>query len=117
MWKAGSFYARRGTRRELQEYLEIISGGKVEVNDSPGFCLGSQTFLGLGIALGQGNAPYTFSVTVRIPFFNGDGDPEASERQKQSFERKVRTIIDTEKPAHTGYRLQIIYEDSQVNEG
>lgn len=114
LWNAGSLYLRRGTRGELQEYLEIITGGKVEVIDSPGFRLGQKTYLGLGIALGQGNLPYTFSVTVRLPSPPADFDDEERSRSIQDLERKVRTVINMEKPAHTDYKLQIFYEAGQA---
>jgi phage tail-like protein len=114
LWNAGSLFQRRGTRSEMQDYLEIVTGGKVEVNDAPAFRLGQQTFLGLGIALGVGNLPYMFHVSVHVPPLAADLSEEERARQVSALESKVRSVIDTEKPAHTGYELQIFYEDTVV---
>jgi hypothetical protein len=42
----------------------------------------------------------------------GNLSEEERARHEQAFERKIRTVIETEKPAHTGYELQITYEAS-----
>jgi phage tail-like protein len=107
LWYAVSLYGRRGTRQELQDYLEIITGGSVDVDDSAGFHLGAQTLLGLGTAFGHGNPPHIFHVTVHMP-----GNPGQQERA--ALERRVRMVIETEKPAHTGYRLEIRFQEGQA---
>jgi phage tail-like protein len=107
LWYAVSLYGRRGTHKELQDYLEIITGGSVEVDDSAGLHLGAQAHLGLGIALGQGNPPHVFHVIVHMP-----GNPD--QYQQAALERRVRTVIETEKPAHTAYRLEIRFQEGQA---
>ena len=111
LWNAGSLFLRRGTRAEMQEYLEIITNGKVEVIDSPGFRLGPQTFLGLGTSLGEGNLPYMFSVKVSVPAPAKDMSEEERARYLKTLESKIRTVIGIEKPAHTGYTFSITVED------
>ena len=111
-----SLYRSRGTRHELQEYLEITTGGKVHITDSLGFHLGSGAFLGLGTTLGNGNSPHMFSVTVRLPPLPGALSQTERTRQEKAHERKIKAIIETEKPAHAGYRLQLEFESDQAAE-
>ncbi|MGD8625819.1 MAG: phage tail protein, partial [Anaerolineae bacterium] len=91
-------HRRRGTRQALQQYLEIASGGAVEIVEhrAADFCLGPDNRLGPGVALGRGNRPHTFTVVVDLPDQDGDG-----REQRQLLE----SIVEAEKPAHTDYEL------------
>jgi phage tail-like protein len=114
MW----LYRRRGTRVALQRYLEILTRNPVEIIErrARNFSLGRGARLGVGVALGTGNRPHTFTVQVRLapiappPGFEG----EAAEREAARLEAKRRAllhrVIMAEKPAHAGYHLEILGE-------
>jgi phage tail-like protein len=98
-------FKRRGTRQGLQRYLEIFTGGKVQIVEhfSENFVLGPRATMGLGIALGVENIPLTFSVRLVLPRENAGLSDAARER-------KIVSIIEAEKPVHTGYELQIEFD-------
>ncbi len=95
-------YRRRGTRRGLQEYLEIYTGCKPQITEhgAHNFRLGKSNRLGPSVALGRQNVPHTFSVGLRLP-------RAENEQKRQERRRKIETIIESEKPAHTSYILNI----------
>ena len=92
-------HRRRGTKSALQEYLEIYTGGRVQIVEhrAVDFSLGTEGRLGLGVALGTGNHPHTFTVTLNLPA----DSPSEEGRVRQA----VEALIDAEKPAHTDYTL------------
>ncbi len=100
----------RGTKKALQQYLEIYTGGQADIVEhrAHDFLLGPHARLGPGIALGTGNQPHTFSVTLRLPPITS---PDTAEDERLRQEREligaVRAIIEREKPAHTDYTLQV----------
>lgn len=96
-------YRTRGTRAGLTEMLEIFTGGQVEIQEhrADNFRLGRGAHLGQGIAIGQRNRPFSFSVRVHLPAAR---DANA-QRQQMSL---LHTIIDAEKPAHTTYTLDVV---------
>lgn len=114
MW----LYRRRGTRVALQRYLEILTRNPVEIIEhrARNLALGRGARLGVGVALGTGNRPHTFTVQVRLtpiappPGFEG----EAAEREVARLEAKRRALLErvitAEKPAHASYRLEILSE-------
>lgn len=95
--EAVELYRWRGTRKGLSRYLEIYTGIKPEINDQPfrGWRLGQEALLGQNTVLGD-VADHTFVVTLAVL------DPTVINEQI------VRDIIDSEKPAHTGYSLRIV---------
>ncbi|MHB0937069.1 MAG: phage tail protein [Armatimonadota bacterium] len=95
--EAVELYRWRGTRKGLSRYLEIYAGVQPEINDQPfhGWRLGADALLGQNTVLGD-VAEHTFVVTLAVP------DPSAVNEQI------VRDIIESEKPAHTGYTLRIV---------
>jgi phage tail-like protein len=109
---AASLYRKRGTKRGLQEYLEVFTGEKAEIIEhrANNFRLGLQGKLGPGIALGTDNMPHTFTVLLRSPLALGEGDEETI-REEMERRRIIQAIIKAEKPAHTGYTLR--YETDQ----
>ena len=112
---AASLYRRRGTRRGLQEYLEIYTGQPARIIEHRAYNLrlGSAARLGPAIALGKGNVPHTFVVLLRLPPAVSGDDPVERVRKESERRRKIEAIIEAEKPAHTAYelRLEIITEE------
>ncbi len=110
-------YRRRGTRRGLQEYLEIYTGQRPTIIEhrANNFRLGPATRLGPGIALGHRNAPHTFTVVMRLPpMLEAEGERAKEGRQKEKERRhKIEMIIEAEKPAHTTYTLEIEVANQQ----
>jgi len=103
--EAVQLYRWRGTRRGLARYLEIYAGVKPEITDQPfrGWRLGADARLGKNTVLGD-VVDHTFVVTLAVP------NPAAVNEQI------VRDIIDSEKPAHTGYTLRIVRRTSLEEE-
>lgn len=104
--KASDLYRQRGTKRGLKEYLEISTGGKVEITEHHGknMILGPRTRLGTGIALGKDNKAHTFTVILHsLPSTTSENADVGSE----DYERWIRAMIDAQSPAHTKYYLQI----------
>lgn len=101
---ARRLYAKRGTKVGLEEYLETYTGGDVQIIEhrADNFRLRQKAELGEGIALGEGNHPHTFTVRLGLP-----PDQLESEEDRMRWQRTVRGIIDSEKPAHTAYALYI----------
>lgn len=99
---AASLYRQRGTRRGLQDYLEIYTGERAEIIErrANNLRLGPGARLGPGVALGTGNEPHTFTVSLRLP-------PEEDARREEERHRMLEAIIEAEKPAHTGYTLEL----------
>jgi phage tail-like protein len=110
--EAARLYKMRGTRQGLIDYLEIVTGGKVEIVEhfSENFRLGAESFLGPGIALGKENIPNTFGVKLFLPPLHGGASEDEKLRYKTLWERKTQAIIDAEKPVHSGYDLSLEYD-------
>jgi phage tail-like protein len=64
-----ALHRSRGTKWGLLKYLEIYTGEQAEIIErrSKNFILGAEAKLGLGVALGRGNRPHTFTVMLRLP--------------------------------------------------
>jgi len=112
---AADLYRKRGTRLGLEEYLVIYTGRKPTIVEHRAydFRLGPEARLGPSIALGTGNVPHTFSVSLRLPPVDapdeGDTSPSGDllRELKRRRRQKIEAIIDAEKPAHTSYTLHI----------
>jgi phage tail-like protein len=108
-----SLYRRRGTRRALEELLEIYTGVKPIILEhrANNLTLGPSAHLGPSVALGKGNVPYTFTVTLKLPPVDLPKDQEVSSTEVARLEaerrRVIESIIESEKPAHTRYTLRI----------
>ncbi len=108
---AVSLYRKRGTKRGLQEALELYTGVRPQIVErrAQNFSLGEGAVLGLGTALGRSNRPHTFTVSLHLPPVTGaDGADE--ERRETERRRVIESIIEAEKPAHTGYTLHLEIE-------
>ncbi len=108
---AVSLYRKRGTRYGLQKLLEIYTGGTVVISEhrADNFRLGKGARLGQGIALGEANQPFSFAVRITVPPPDGEGiSPDEVERQRAARNRRIRALIDAERPAHVTYALEIV---------
>lgn len=101
-----ALYRQRGTRRGLQQYLEIYTGQQAHIVEhrAHNFQLGKITRLGPSAALGKRNVSHTFSVTLNLPALE-------NEEQRKERQRKIEGIIESEKPVHTAYTLTITETD------
>jgi phage tail-like protein len=95
--EAVDLYRWRGTKKGLTRYLEIYTGITPHIDDRPlaGIRLGPNSKMGKDARLGD-VPPHTFVVTV------------ASENPETINEQTVRSIIESEKPAHTAYDMRIV---------
>lgn len=93
---AAILHRLRGTKRGLSEYLRIYTGVIPEITEAvQGMTLDSDTKLGINTVLGSPGSANSFTVTLEI-----DGNSEVDIET-------VKAIIDSQKPAHTVYTLQI----------
>jgi len=93
---ASSLYRFRGTKRGLTEYLRIYTGSVPEISEYiPGMSLDTETKLGINTQLGSSGVGHHFTVSITL---NGDSEIDID---------TVKSIIDSQKPAHTVYTLQI----------
>ena len=103
-----ALHRSRGTKWGLTKYLEIYTGQKAEITEhrANNFVLGNTACLGPGIAMGRGNRPHTFTVTLRLPPLEIEDEAERV-RQGRIRRRTIEAIIARQKPAHTVYSLQL----------
>jgi phage tail-like protein len=97
IYTAPELYSRRGTRRGLIEYLTLYTGVVPDISEYvDGMVLGPETRLGINTRI-AGAERHRFTVTMYLP--------EMTEEELTYKEQNIRRVIDTEKPAHTTYRL------------
>jgi phage tail-like protein len=106
---AVSLYRKRGTKGALKEYLEIYTGQTPEIieKQANNFRL-KRVPVGRGAALGANNQPHTFIVKLRLPPFSTELPPAEREQRELERHRTIERIIEAEKPAHTGFTLEIL---------
>ena len=93
---AAILHRLRGTKRGLSEYLRIYTGSVPEITEYiQGMSLDSDTQLGIGTKLGSAGTGNHFTVTLEL---GGNDEIDID---------TVRAIIESQKPAHTVYTLQI----------
>jgi phage tail-like protein len=98
-------YRMRGTKRGLEEYLKIYVGDDINIIDEMElFQVGVSSHVGVNTIIG-GFPPYFFIVNIQLP----ESDLKSIEDKRKTIEE----IIDSEKPVHTEYWLNI--KTSQVN--
>jgi len=106
-------YRHRGTKENLQELLSIFTVGKPEVIEIEGddFQIGVNSVVGDdGVLLG-GAPPHYFEVVISLP--------EGLDDKHKNLGRQLeiaRSLIETEKPAHTNYRLILKFPSMQIGE-
>jgi phage tail-like protein len=97
---ASELYRWRGTRRGLTKYLRIYTGSTPEISEYiPGMSLDAETKLGVNTRLGSSGTGNHFTVTLEL---GGESEIDIG---------TVRSIIDSQKPAHTVYTLQVRRRD------
>lgn len=103
-----ALHRSRGTKWGLLKYLEIYTGQKAGIIErrAKNFVIGPSALLGRAIALGRGNRPHTFTVSLRLPTLDIEDEAER-ERQEKLRRRTIEAIIDMQKPAHTVYTLNL----------
>ena len=100
-------YRKRGTRENLAELLRIYTGlspvitGAAETD----FQIRVHSTIGVDTQIG-GSAPHFFHVSVTMP----NPDPATLQRQRQI----ATALIDLQKPAHTDYELDIVFNTMQI---
>ncbi len=93
---AVELFRDRGTRRGMRDYLRVYSGVEPKITeDYGGISLAGHARLGLNTVLGAGR-PHTFNVTLEL------ADPDSVNVEQ------LKAIIEAEKPAHSGYTLEIL---------
>lgn len=93
---AALLHRLRGTKRGLSEYLRIYTGSVPEITEYiQGMSLDNDTKLGIGTRLGSAGTGNHFTVTLEL---DADDDIDID---------TVREIIESQKPIHTVYTLQI----------
>jgi hypothetical protein len=82
--------------------LEIYTGQQPRIAEhrAHNFTLGLITRFGPSAALGKHNISYTFDVFLQLPSIE-------NEDTRKERRRKIEAIIESEKPAHTAYTLNI----------
>jgi phage tail-like protein len=93
---AAELYRWRGTRRGLSEYLRIYTGKEPQIIEFvPGMILDGKSRLGVNTVLGSSGTGHHFTVIMEV--------------QDVSYvnQRTIRSIIDSQKPAHTVYTLEV----------
>jgi phage tail-like protein len=92
--RAAELYRWRGTRHGLAEYIELYTGVVPEITEYiQGMALDSTSLLGVNTRLGSPGIGYHFTVTI--------------ETAANIDTRLIKNIIESQKPAHTTYTLQI----------
>ena len=94
--KASELYRWRGTRRGLSEYLRIYTGKRPEIIEYiPGMTLNEKNQLGVNTVLGSSGTGHHFTVILKV------------DENDNIDHNVVKKIIESQKPAHTCYTLQI----------
>lgn len=110
-------YGRRGTRRYLEQLLELCFGNELaqcRIDDRPrtGFTIG-ESRLGVDTWLAE-DRPFWFIVTVERRNASGSS---AEPSGRPSLEHRLRVVIDFAKPAHTDYELRWEATSRDTHEG
>jgi phage tail-like protein len=93
---AAILHRLRGTKRGLSEYLRIYTGSVPEISEYiPGMSLDGDTKLGINTKIGSAGTGNHFTVNLEL-----DADSEVDIDT-------VKAIIESQKPAHTVYTLQV----------
>jgi phage tail-like protein len=102
-------FATTGTKQALITFLQMVTGGEVEVVEymDSNLVLGENAHLGYQVALGTENRPHSFDVLLRVPYPCGERSQEDEQLTQRQYRRKMEALINTIKPAHTHFRLDL----------
>jgi len=109
--KAIMLFQCRGTYQALRTYLEIVTGGQVNILErrAKNFVLGKDTGLGLDVALGTENQPNSVRINLHIP----SAELERSGYSENMYQRKMHEIVRAMVPAHTVFDITCAF-DAQI---
>lgn len=101
------FSRTRGTAESLRFFLEIYSGGQVEVSErkAHNMVLGGQMGIGDGLALGRDNKPNMVLVSMTVPV----SELERTGFTREKYAKKIKSFIREIVPAHTVFSLSCKY--------
>lgn len=101
-----ALYRWRGTKANLQRLLEIFTVGTPEVGETAAveFQIGTYSTIGKDTCLGGGR-PHFFEVKISMP----ETTPNVQRQRAIAC-----ALIELEKPAHTDYRLEVIFPSMQI---
>src|SRR5262249_53693825 len=101
-------YWWRGTKKGVEELLELITGGDVTINEPEAFAfqVGIQAKIGVTTRLGQ-ELPFLFHILIHFPHFTGD------DAERRRLDGLARSALELAKPAHTHYKLTISFPETQ----
>ena len=103
---AASLYRKRGTPQGLIEYLSILGEeARIVEHRANNLVLGTEVKLGQSIALGTENVPHTFTVILRGSASSAADDAQI-DLEFDARMRRIKAVIEAEKPAHTGYTVR-----------
>ena len=91
-------YRMRGTEKGLKEFLKIYVTGEVDIESNMGFKVG-ESKVGVDTLVGVGIKPNFFIVRTKIT--------KTDRIEQIRFLDNLKTVLDTEKPAHTTYLLKV----------
>lgn len=100
-------YRWRGTKKNLQDLLELFTVGVPDVNEAGAadMQIGVNSTIGKDTYIG-GGPQHFFYVNISLP----RADPEVQLRQREI----AKALIELEKPAHTFYELTVKYPSMQI---
>jgi len=106
----GRLYRWRGTKKNLEDLLVLVLGGTVRVTElhRPELQIEVHSTIDVDTWV-EGSAPHLFHVRLAAPEPDLD-DPGALQRYKERQEELARSVIEFEKPAHTDYSLEVVWE-------
>lgn len=102
------FHHGRGTANSLKLFLELYSGGHVEIRErkAQNMLLGGTMGLGDGLALGKENKPNTVIVEMQV----SPSELDRTGFTKEKYALKIKELIRTIVPAHTVFTLSCKFE-------
>ncbi len=102
------FFQSRGTLQSLKLFLEMYSGGTVDVTErkAQNMVLGEMMGIGDSLALGTNNKPNTVYVDLKVPA----SELERTGFTKEKYEKKISAFIRNIVPAHTVFDLTCKFE-------
>ena len=98
------FLHSRGTASSLKYFLEMYSGGKVDITErkAHNMVIGGVMGIGDGLALGMENKPNTVNIEMTV----SESELERTGFTKDKYIKKIKEFIRNIVPAHTVFTLK-----------